>query len=171
MKATIITGGPGSGKTAVLPLLARRLTGRIALLDGDDLSWVRPHELTIEWLNLVQSNIVACAANFRDFGVEHFIAAYVLPDRERLGRLAWLLRAEGYVVGAIALRASERVVLRRLAERGHDPQRNRELFRVAVECCRSMEQLEGVPYVDTDTLTIEQVADELHRTMELLPRS
>jgi broad-specificity NMP kinase len=171
MRATIITGGPGSGKTAVLPLLARRLAGRIAIVDGDNLSWVIPHQLSIEWLNLVQSNIAACAANFRDFGIDHFIAAYVLPSHERLARLAGLLRAEGFVVGAIALRASENLVRERLAERGHDPERNAELFRVAMDCCRALQQLDGVPYIDTDRLTIEQVADELHRTIELLTRT
>ncbi len=78
MKATIITGVPGSGKSSVLPLLAERLSGRVAVIDGDSVARVTPLHLSRDWKDLAQSNIAACAANFRDFGVDHFIAAWVL---------------------------------------------------------------------------------------------
>ncbi len=59
----------------------------------------------------------------------------------------------------------------RCIERGQDPDKDAEMFRIVEDCCRLVKELTDVPHVDTDALTLEQVADRLAALVEQPPRS
>lgn len=92
MNAIIINAAPGVGKTTLLKLLEDKLLNDFAVIDGDDVGRTIPLENTVDWLNLIQNNIVDCAKNFKDYNIETLIISFIFPSQERLQRLVNLLK-------------------------------------------------------------------------------
>lgn len=66
--------GAGVGKTTLLRILEKKLLNGYALIDGDDVGRTIPLSISIDWLNLIQDNIIACAKNFKDYlNQKHYI--------------------------------------------------------------------------------------------------
>jgi len=165
LDAIIITAAPGIGKTTIFPYLAEKLSEKSALLDGDNVSRLIPFSLSIEWLNLVQDNIAACAENFARCGIRYFITCFCLPTQERLNRLTNLLRNLGYHVCCIALIADNDALLDRLRQRGGCDIRDADDFAEALRCNEGIKKLENVTFINTTSLSSEHVGQEIVRTI------
>lgn len=113
----VMNAAPGVGKSTLLRELQNRLDDGFALLDGDDVGRVVPLENTLEWLNLIQDNMVSCCVNFREYGKKHIVLGFVFPGEERIQRLKGLLEKEGFEVCHITLFCQDREVERRIRER------------------------------------------------------
>ena len=61
----IINSAPGIGKSTLLSKLHISLPNDFAILDGDDVGRVTPYTNSIEWLNLIQDNMISCCNNFK----------------------------------------------------------------------------------------------------------
>lgn len=83
----IINSAPGIGKSTLLSKLHALLPDNFAILDGDDIGRVTPYTNSIEWLNLIQDNMVVCCNNFRTYGKSNMILSFVFPSEERINRL------------------------------------------------------------------------------------
>lgn len=92
MKVIILNAAPGVGKLTLLKLMEKALPNGCAIVDGDDVGRTIPLQVSMEWLNLIQDNIVSCAKNYRDFGIKYLIISFIFPSQERIDRLLNLLR-------------------------------------------------------------------------------
>ena len=115
--AYIINSAPGVGKSTLLANLHLRLSNGFAIIDGDDVGKVLPYENNINWLNLIQDNIVACCSNYKKYGFRNCIISFVLPEEERLKRIIELLNAHGFEVIHILIDCEENEMARRITER------------------------------------------------------
>jgi dephospho-CoA kinase len=170
MDAIVITAAPAMGKSTLFASLAERIPGKAAFLDGDEVGRLVPFRLTREWLDLVQDNIAACAANFADCDVRLFVTAFCLPSQERVDRLICLLEKIGYRVHIIALVSDEEALLERNRTRGGDDIRDAEEFASSLECNRGIRELQGVTLIDTTSMSVEQTASQVLRTILDLTR-
>ena len=160
MDVIVITGAPGVGKTALLPALADRLPEKSAFVDGDSVGRTRPLCRTLERLNLIQDNIVACAHNFATWGARYVVAAFVFPSQERVERIAGTLRDAGHRVWVVALVADDDVLLERFGGKDwyagelDDPEYAAHLL----DLNSAVKQLGGVICIDTSSLSVEDAA-------------
>ena len=160
MKVILLTGAPGVGKSTLLPLLGEALPAPAAFLDGDAVGCTRPTERTLERLNLIQDNIVACARNFARWGATHLIAGYVLPSQERLERLRGLLRTDGFPVLAVALVADDEALVRRCRGQCDRPawrHAEDEYIAESLGCNAGVKSLANVLTIDTTGMSPDDV--------------
>ena len=156
MKVIILNSAPGAGKTTLLKLLEVKLPKGFAIIDGDDLGRIVPLKLSIEWLNLMQDNIVSCAKNYKDFGIEFLIVAFVFPSQERLDRLIRLLKSEDEDVSlVVSLVCDDEELRERINKRNTSRIMNVEK---AIECNKSIKQLKCDYSIDTTQKKPEEVA-------------
>lgn len=87
MNAIILNASSGVGKTTLLKQLERNLPEGFAVIDGDDVGRIVPLKLSLEWLDLIQENIVSCAKNYKEYGTKVLIISFVFPCEKRLERL------------------------------------------------------------------------------------
>jgi hypothetical protein len=165
MEAIVITAAPAIGKSTLFASLAEKLPGRSAFLDGDDVGHVVPFHLTRKWLDLVQDNIAACAANFAECGVRCFVTAFCLPSRERVDRLGRLLEEIGCRVHIIGLVSDDETLLERNRARGGEDIRDAEEFAESLRCNRGIRELKGVTLIDTTGIDIEETAVQVLQTI------
>jgi len=170
MDAIVITAAPAMGKSTLFALLAERLPGKSAFLDGDEVGHLAPFQLTREWLDLVQDNIAACGANFAKCGVNLFVTAFCLPAQERVDRLRNLLEESGYKVDFVGLVSNDEVLLQRNRARGGEDTRDAEDFASSLACNRGVRQLKGVTLIDTTDLDVDETAANLLDTILSLTR-
>lgn len=154
----IINSAPGVGKTTLLKLLQDKLQNRFALLDGDDVGRVIPLENTLDWLNLIQDNMVSCCVNFRLYKKSDIILSFVFPSTERIQRLQGLLKKEDFSTCHIALVCEENEVERRIKERNTS-----KLIGInkAKEHNRAIKELHADCQIDTTFKNKDEVADEV----------
>lgn len=158
MKVIILNSAPGVGKTTLLKYLESNLPSSFAVIDGDDVGRIVPIKLSIEWLNLIQDNIVSCAKNYRKFGVKALVVTFVFPSQERLDRLISLFRKENIdVLCRCSLVCDDIELERRIRERNTSRIVNIER---ALEHNRSIKQLRADITIDT-TERIPQEVGEL----------
>jgi hypothetical protein len=120
---------------------------KFAVIDGDDVGRIVPLVLSKEWLNLIQDNIVSCAKNYRDFGVEYLIIGFVFPSEERLERLTRLLAREGIeVVWRISLLCDDKVLEERINSRNTSRIMN---VKRAIDCNHSIRSIKSDFTIDT----------------------
>jgi len=165
MDVIVITGAPGVGKTALLPLLSEALPGQNAWLDGDVVGRTKPIDRTRERLDLIQDNICACARNFAAWGARYFITCYVLPSQERVERLANLLRSDKHRVWFVAITAHDDVLVDRHKQKG-DWAAKPEFLDQAVGCNNGVKALSDVTSINTTHMGVQQVADEIVSHMQ-----
>lgn len=113
----ILNSAPGVGKTTALRLLQEKLTEDFSFLDGDDVGRIVPLENTIEWLNMIQDNIVSCCVNFRLYGKRNSVIGFVFPSGERIGRLKALLEKAGFHVCHITIFCDDEEIEKRIRKR------------------------------------------------------
>lgn len=82
-----INTAPGISKSTLLSKLHALLPDNFAILDGDDLGRVTTYKNSIEWLNLIQDNMVSYCNNFRAYGKTNVILSFAFPSEERINRL------------------------------------------------------------------------------------
>jgi hypothetical protein len=120
VRAILLTGRVGSGKTAVLLELGRLLEERgepYALLDLDWLAWVRPAPGTLTVEGVLLTNLVAVRDTFARAGVEWLVLARYLESAEQLAALRQILGD----VFAVRLEVSRPELERRLRARDTRP--------------------------------------------------
>ena len=156
MKAIIINSAPGVGKTTLLKSLTDKLTGGYALIDGDDVGRTIPLNVSIDWLNLIQDNIVACAKNYRDYTTAALIISFVFPTQERVQRLVDLLEKEGIEVYQITLTCEPDVIEQRITQRNTTKIMNPSR---AIQCNNNIKKLHCDYSIDTTEKSAESVGD------------
>ena len=161
MIVILITGTPGVGKTTLLPALADRLGEKCAYLDGDVVGRTRPLTRTVERMNLIQDNIVACAANFAEWGARYFATAFVFGSEERIERIRGKLRAAGHAVVAVGLVADDNALVERIRLKGDDHGTDQDSINSTLAINNGIRQLPGVHILDSTDLTVEQVAEQI----------
>jgi hypothetical protein len=165
MDAIVITAAPGMGKSTLFASLAEKLPENSAFLDGDEVGHLVPFRLTREWLDLVQDNIAACAANFAKCDVRLLVTAFCLPAQERVDRITKLLEDIGYEVHTVGLVSDNETLLERNRARGGDDIRDAQEFAESLRCNRGIRELKGVTLIDTTDMTVEEAAMTLLHTI------
>jgi broad-specificity NMP kinase len=141
MKVIILNSAPGVGKTTLLKQIEKARLKDFAILDGDDVGRLVPLSLSIEWLDLIQENIVSCAINYRDFGVDFLIVSFVFPSEGRSHRLTNLLACENIkIVSIISLYCNEVELAKRIQKRNTSRIMNIEK---AIQCNSQIKELKS----------------------------
>lgn len=117
MKAIILNTSSGVGKTTLLKQLERNLPEGFAVIDGDDVGRNVPLKLSLEWLDLIQDNIVACANNYKKYGARVLVITFVFPSEERLERLNHKLEQLGILTKMICIYCDNNILEERLIKR------------------------------------------------------
>lgn len=157
MKVIVLNSAPGVGKTTLLKQIEMVLKKNFAILDGDDVGRLVPLSLSIEWLDLIQENIVSCAINYRNFGADFLIVSFVFPSENRLHRLTNLLACANIkILCIISLYCDEVELGKRIQKRNTTRIMNVER---AINCNRQIKQLESDFLIDTTEKTPEEIAD------------
>ena len=169
MKITILNGATATGKSTALSWLNGHLAGRVAVLDGDDIGRCNLSEPTMSaaWLDVFQDNILACAKNFASLGLDHFVAAFVFPEQERVDRLNRIFSECDFVLNWVAIVLDEKQYRQRIAPQHTGPDttileksilRNQQIAQLAVD--------NGFPCVNASSLTIEEMCHTIAETIE-----
>lgn len=111
--AVLISGAYGSGKSTVAEELVDLIEQRAlpyALMDLDFLAWFYAADGDVE-KRVLQQNVAALAANFREAGVRLFVLAWTLRDPAMVGGLS---RALGVPLRVVRLTVPIEEIERRL---------------------------------------------------------
>lgn len=154
MDVIIMNAAPGVGKTTILKLLENKLSNGFAIIDGDDVGRTIPLENTLDWLNLIQDNIVACAKNFKEHDIKTLIVSFVFPSKERLQRIVSLLEKEENNVYHIKLICEPEILKKRIKRRN-----NQKLLSIhrALECNAEIKKINADYCIDTTQKSPDQV--------------
>lgn len=157
MKAIILNSAPGVGKTTLLKQLEGVLPKNFAIIDGDDVGRIIPLKLSIAWLNLIQDNIVSCAKNYKGYGIDFLIIAFVFPSEERVDRLTKLLKDINIdVLYRCSLICDAAELKQRIKKRNTTRFMN---FERAIECNIKIKQLKSELVIDTTQRGVEEIRD------------
>lgn len=156
MKAIIINAAPGVGKSTLLKLLENNLPQGYAVVDGDDVGRTIPLVKTVDWLNLMQDNIVSCAKNYKRYNIKTLIISFVFPTKERLQRLSDLLKDEECFVYHITLTCDSNQLKKRIEIRN-----TQKLISIsnALEMNNKIKELKSYYSLDTTNKFPEEVAN------------
>jgi hypothetical protein len=157
MHVYIINGAPGIGKTTLLRTILGHLPADSAVLDGDDVARLQPCDASPRWVNLVQANLVACAANMQQAGVAHLLMGFVFPGEWAYQHLNALLGTAGLSPIWINLVADDACLLARHQARGETRQ---DIFHESIEfnaSIRSLAQAHDLISIDTTLLEVDAV--------------
>lgn len=169
MNAIIINSAPGVGKTTLLKMFEKKLLNGYALIDGDDVGRIIPLSISIDWLNLIQDNIIACAKNFKDYNTKTLIISFVFPSQERVQRLVSLLKKEGISVYHITLICEPSILKERIVKRNTTKIMNPER---AIQCNNQITKLQSDYSINTTKKSPEEVGDIVcELVMKLASRS
>ncbi len=169
MKITILNGATATGKSTALSWLNGHLPGRVAVLDGDDIGRCHLREATMSaaWLNVFQDNILACAKNFASLDLDHFVAAFVFPEQERVDRLNRIFGECGFVLNWVAIVLDDEQYRQRIAPQHPGPDttilersilRNQQIAKLAAD--------NRFPSVNASSLTIEEMCHTIAKKIE-----
>jgi adenylate kinase family enzyme len=159
VKAIILNAAPGVGKSTLLKKLEQKLPQGFAIIDGDDVGRTIPIRLSIEWLNLMQDNIVSCAENYKKFGMEFLIISFVFPSKERLDRLLSLLGEAGIdTLSIISLVCQELELKARIQGRNTSKMISVEQ---ALELNNQIKEMHTKFLIDTTKLKADEVANDV----------
>ena len=169
MKLTILNGATATGKSTALSWLDSHLPGCVAVLDGDDIGRCNLREPTMSaaWLNVFQDNILACAKNFASLELDHFVAAFVFPEQERIDRLNRIFGESGFVLNWVAIVLDDEKYRQRIAPQHTGPDmtilkksilRNQQIAQLAVD--------NGFPCVNASELSIEEMCHQIAETID-----
>lgn len=158
MNAIIINAAPGVGKSTLLQLLEDKLSEGYAVIDGDDVGRIIPLVNTVDWLNLMQDNIISCAKNYKKYNIKTLIISFVFPTKEQLQRLSNLLEDEGCFVYHITLICDLNELEKRIKIRN-----TQKLISIprALELNNKIKELKSNYSVDTTNRSPEEVADTI----------
>jgi ABC-type cobalamin/Fe3+-siderophores transport system ATPase subunit len=154
MKVIILNASPGAGKTTLLKQLEKNLPEGSAIIDGDDVGRIVPIKLTIEWLNLIQDNIVSCANNFKQYGTKTLVISFVLPTKERVSRLENKLRRLGMETQMICMHCADKILEERITSRNTSKIVNVER---ALEINTKIKDLNANICIDTSGMSPQEV--------------
>jgi dephospho-CoA kinase len=127
VKAILLTGGVGTGKTTVLLALGELLEERAepyALVDLDWLAWLRPAPGTLSVQEALVANLSAAWETFRRARVEHLVLARFVRSAEELATIRAAL--PGVELVAVRLTVPPEVQEERLRARdtGREPEQH-----------------------------------------------
>ena len=167
MNAIIINGAPGVGKSTLLKLLEDKLSKGYALVDGDDVGRTIPLDNSVEWLNLIQDNIVSCAKNFKKYKINTLIISFVFPSNERLQRLSNFLKNEECNVYHITLICDSKELEKRIKLRN-----TQKLISVskALKLNDEIKRLNSYCSVNTTNKSPEKVVDIIYKEIISIER-
>lgn len=154
--AYIINSAPGIGKSTLIKNLHTRLPDGFALIDGDDVGRTNPYENNINWLNVIQDNIVDCCSNFKKYGFSNCIISFVFSAEERLERIKNLLAIRGFKVVHIVLECDENEMCRRIMQRNTSKLINTEQ---AKKLNQALKFISADLKVNTTLIEADEVAD------------
>jgi len=156
MNTIIINAAPGVGKSTLLKLLEERLSEGYAVVDGDDVGRTIPLVKSVEWLNLMQDNIVSCAKNYKEYNIKTLIISFVFPSKERLERLISMLKDEGCKVYHITLDCDSNELEKRIKIRN-----SQKLISIpkALEINNKITKLKSYYSLNTTNKSPEEVAN------------
>ncbi|MGC9384752.1 MAG: hypothetical protein ACP5D6_09155 [Kosmotogaceae bacterium] len=117
MRVFLLNSAPGVGKTSLINKLNTTIKEDFAFFDGDDVGRIVPYKLTKRWLNLIQDNLVCCAANCTKYNINNIVISFVFPTTERIERIRNKLIDHKFDVIHIALICEKEELLRRLRQR------------------------------------------------------
>lgn len=163
MKAIILNASSGVGKTTLLKVLERNLPEGYAVIDGDDVGRIVPLKLSLEWLDLIQDNIVSCADNYKKYGTKVLIISFVFPAEERLRRLNNKLAQLGISTKMICMGSNDKTLQERLTTRNTSRVLNIER---AIECNLEIKCLKADYYIDTSFMGPQEVMDSFIQTLD-----
>lgn len=117
-----------------------------------------PYKLNRRWLNLIQDNLVCCAANCFKYNIYNVIISFVFPTKERIERIKNKLIDHGFDVVHIALFCEKEELLRRLKERN-----NQKIVDIesGVKYNELIKELDVDYLIDTTKLSKKEVANEI----------
>jgi chloramphenicol 3-O-phosphotransferase len=158
MRVFILNSAPGVGKTSLINKLNTTIKEDFAFFDGDDVGRIVPYQLNKKWLNLIQDNLVCCAANCTKYNINNIVISFVFPTTERVERIKNKLIDHGFDVIHIALTCEKEELLRRLRERN-----NQKIVDIesGVKYNEMIKDLDADFLIDTTKLSKIEVAYEL----------
>ena len=167
MKAIILNASAGVGKTTLLKQLERNLPEGFAIIDGDDVGRIVPLKLTLEWLDLIQDNIISCANSFQQYGTKVLVISFVFPSEKRLERLNSKLAQLGIQTKMICMYCKDEILEERIITR--NTSRIVHVER-AIECNSEIKDLKADYHIDTSFMTEEEVMREFIRALDDINR-
>ena len=169
MKITILNGATATGKSTALRGLGALLSGRTAVLDGDDIGRCNLREPTMSpaFLNVFQDNILACAKNFLSLNLDHLVIGFVFPEQERVDRLNHIFQDDGLRLNWISLVLDAAHYRERIGEpkQGQD----RTIFEKSVLRNQQIAQLaidNGFSCVDASSLSVDEMCHSIANVIE-----
>jgi hypothetical protein len=158
MRVFILNSAPGVGKTSLINKLNTTIKEDFAFFDGDDVGRIVPYQLNKKWLNLIQDNLVCCAANCTKYNINNIVISFVFPTTERVERIKNKLIDHGFDVIHIALTCEKEELLRRLRERN-----NQKIVDIesGVKYNEMIKDLDADFLINTTKLSKKKVANEL----------
>jgi len=160
VRAVLITGTIGSGKTAVATEMGEILEERgmpCAIVDLDWLGWVHLGRHPID--QLIASNLAAVVTNYLAAGVRHYVLARSIRSHEQVCALGGALDGAPLVI--VRLTASKETIFGRLRERDEGRILQEHLAQaVQVESEQAQAQLADFD-VATDSRSVREVATEV----------
>lgn len=151
-----INGTSFVGKSTLLRQVHTRLPGKCAVLDGDDVGRIFPYEISRQWLDIIQDNILSCALNFKAVGVDYFLFAFPFPAVNSIERLNTAFLSQGHAIHWINLIASDSALEARFRARGGTKPEN---LQRGLDMNRAITQLPGFFTMDTTSLTPDEMAE------------
>ena len=158
MRVFILNSAPGVGETSLINKLNTTIKEDFAFFDGDDVGRIVPYQLNKKWLNLIQDNLVCCAANCTKYNINNIVISFVFPTTERVERIKNKLIDHGFDVIHIALTCEKEELLRRLRERN-----NQKIVDIesGVKYNEMIKDLDADFLINTTKLSKKKVANEL----------
>lgn len=158
----IINGAPGAGKTKTTIYLFEH-TKPSAIIDGDPMLGINPHNRTDEELDLRQKNITSVAKNYHEYGYKTIFISFVYMGPEYLSKQIDLLK-DIDVVKVIALVPNEET----LRNRHVNDDYKREGIESSLDINNKIRELVADVVIDNSNMTIEQVGGKIKQELNLL---
>lgn len=167
MIAIILNASSGVGKTTLLKQLEKNLPEGFAVIDGDDVGRIVPLKLNLEWLDLIQDNIISCANNFQLYGTQVLVISFVFPSEKRLERLNGKLAKLGISTKMVCMYCKDEILEERMITR--NTSRIVHVER-ALKCNEEIKKLTTDYLIDTSFMTQEEVMGKFIRALDNLTK-
>lgn len=161
MNAFIINAAPGVGKTSLLHNFPGKGFHNLAVLDGDDVGRIIPHQPSSKWLDLVHDNMVACVKNYLAYGIDTVVVVFAFVAKERFDKFENVLRSENIQTRRIILFCDDKEIERRNMLR--DASNGAVLAKIGINCNMIIKSFEADYRIDTTKMSINDVVGEIYR--------
>lgn len=156
----IINGAPGSGKTKTVQQLMES-TLNSAAIDGDPLLGINPFSRKIEERQIQYENIAVVARNYHDHGYKTIFISFVYGQSQLEIQRKLLENIDK--VEVFVLVPNEET----LRNRHETDSYVRETIESSIGLNKDMAELKNVHIIDNSHMTIEQVRNQIKKTLNL----